>query len=138
MRYVAAELANPIEGFEIWGKFTSLRIKVITAFTTSGALSLRIFAQFAANYLNVDGSLGSTYGVTIDLKTAGERLITFSNVSGSVGADVLGSAPGLIWMAGAQVPYISGAITGGDPGVIEFEMFTDFGKSRAMRLRNAA
>ncbi len=51
-----------------------------------------------------------------------------SGWSGTAGLDSL-TDPGAIWFSGAQRPFVSAAVAGGDPGVVEIEVITDQGFS---------
>lgn len=111
--YNAAKLASPA-GPRLWGNIVSVNVTVGTPFTTSGALSIRLFGQFSVD------------GLTVDLKTSGLRTITPTTIIGKVGADSL-TPPGVFWFGGPQTPFVSGAITGGDPGTVTIEVQTDQG-----------
>lgn len=140
--YTAATLVNSISGPRLWGRLVSVKVTVGVAFTTSGALNLKIFGQFAAGALDPNNS-NTSWNLTVDLKTTGVRTITPGLVTTTAvgSADSLGSAPGAIWFVGRQAPFISGSITGGDPGTIVIEVQTDqqFQQSKApLGLRLAA
>jgi hypothetical protein len=121
--YAAATLINPIAGPELWGRISSVTVRVDTPFTTAGALTLNLFGQFLTGALDPNNTQTAWLPV-VNLKIGGTRTVTATTVTGAQAGDTL-SAPGLIWFDGRQGPFISGAITGGDPGTVSIEVQTD-------------
>jgi hypothetical protein len=79
---------------KVWGTLVSLKVNVIRAYTGAQPTLLIVLRGgcVSPTYTSVD------WTVTIDLKTVGQRTITPTSVTGSVGADVLGAAPGAVWI----------------------------------------
>lgn len=104
------------------GKLTSYTINVTQAYTGSGSVSLRGTAEFL--FLTAKQSNWTTFDwmPTINLKQAGERVITPGGVTcdgvpGGCAGDTIngtnGYPPEAVWLFGAMNPYIDGAFSGG-------------------------
>jgi hypothetical protein len=120
--YSANTIISP-ESVPVWGRLVQIKVTVAPAFTTSGALSLKVCGQFSAGALEPNNT-NTTWNATIDLKSSGVRIITPVSVVGNVGADSI-TIPGGLWFTGNQAPFISGSVTGGDPGTVEIEYIMD-------------
>lgn len=118
-------LTNPIPATTIWGRIVRISVYVTEQFTTSPR-TLNVFGQFAANALDENLSL-TEWNAVIDINDPGER--TFDPINKWVGTKTLDTLtdPGNIWFSGTNGPYVSGSITGGDPGSVTIEVITDQG-----------
>jgi hypothetical protein len=98
----------------IWGTLVSLTVNVIIADSGPNAsLLLHPCGGNGTQYVSPT-NLVTVYNPVIDLKTVGKRIITPTAVTGSVGADAMGAAPGAIWFAGDHSlnPYLALAAGG--------------------------
>jgi hypothetical protein len=132
-----ADLAYPAVPLTAWGTLVSLTVNVIIADTgPNTGLLLNPCGQYGA--YRVDGTnTVASYNPHIDLKTAGKRVITPTAVTGSVGLDNVGPAPGPIWFmgtsgtAGAPVwPFLNNPVAGQTAvqmPLVEIELITDQG-----------
>jgi hypothetical protein len=124
-------LAFPVQPITVWGTLVSMTINVIVPDTGPNAtLTMRPCGQVGA--WRVDGTNAvAQYNPAIDLKTAGKRTITPTAVTGSVGADALGVAPGLIWFMDNPInPWLSASVAGQTAAqmpLVEIELITDQG-----------
>lgn len=109
----------------LWGNLVSLRVNVRKAYTGTGALALLVTANTAdANCAITVNGLSQS----IDLRTAGERAITPSAATGSVGADSI-SAFG-DWITGpVQMVHSTdaGVATFNQQPIVSVEIETDQG-----------
>jgi hypothetical protein len=79
----------------LWGMLVSMTIYVRKAYTgTQPTLNVTILTRWCSQ---TSTPAFVTYQPVVDLKTAGARVITPMAITGSVGADSLGSAPGAVW-----------------------------------------
>jgi hypothetical protein len=96
----------------VWGTLVSLKVNVTQAYTgVQGTLTLNALGQFGATALTTDYTEQSDYDPVINLKIAGERIITVDAVTGNQSGDAI-TAPGAIWFGGQNSPYISADISG--------------------------
>lgn len=113
-----------------WGTLVSLKVNVIQADTgANGTLTLHPIGKFGANTMNASNAYFQ-FDLTINLKTAGVRTVTPTNVTGNVTGDVI-SAPGAVWfIQWGLAPWISASIAANTPAqmpIVEIELVTDQG-----------
>jgi hypothetical protein len=125
----------------IWGTLVKLRVNVIRAYTGALAtLNLNVLGQFGGGIVGVDGFTLSKWNPTINLKIAGERIITPGAFTGDQTGDSDLSI-GAVWFYNGLKPFLSGNISAdnGDKWpTVEIEVITDQGitareKSNAKR-----
>lgn len=111
--------------FTIFGPLVSLKINVITPY--AGVLSL--VGEIGDNGVNImNGSSPTTYDPLVNLKAAGERVITPGSVTGAQSGDTLGSAPGAISFAESIGMKLSRDISGeGSALSFSIELITNQG-----------
>jgi len=118
------------------GRIVSLDINVTQAYTGSGSATLHATAQFD-NLVTVKQSDWTTFnwGPQINLKQAGERIITPSGVTcngvsaptGCAG-DSLGTAlPEAVWIQGSISPFMGSSLSGGTAPTFTITARTDQG-----------
>lgn len=126
--YTGNTLTSPA-GVPMWGVIQRVDIRVTTASTRSGALTLKPFGQFHASGLDAPGNTAATtWDPTFNLKFPGTRtLIPGSGWSGLQSGDIA-TDPGLLWLDDLQTPFCSTDISGEASGtwpVVEIEVATD-------------
>ena len=95
----------------IFGSVVSVKINVTKPYTgTQSTLTLNALGPYGISSIAPDGSQIS-YNPTIDLRTAGERDIFPSSVTGAQSGDNI-SVPGAIWFSYGYSPTISADISG--------------------------
>lgn len=119
---------------QAWGNLAALKVNVVTPYTgTQGTLSLHVIGEFD-NYptINLADYSTVTYGPVINVKVAGERIITPSGVTGTQSGDSgLTTAPA--WFTGLVAPKLSVDVSGESAGpVFTIEYITDQGFPNAM------
>jgi hypothetical protein len=125
----------------VWGTLVKLRVNVIRAYTGALAtLNLNVLGQFGTGIVGVDGFTLSKWNPIINLKIAGERIITPGAFTGDQTGDSNLSI-GAVWFHNGFKPFLSGNI-GADPEdkwpTVEIELIADQGitgieKSKAKR-----
>lgn len=123
------------EGVPVWGRLTSLKINVVQAYS-GAALGLLRMSRFANFPVILPDYSTSTYGPVINLKIAGERIITPSGVTGTQTGDTGLALPNaLAWFTGDMTPYIDGDLSAGTMFVtIEYIMDQGVIKDSSTRL----
>jgi hypothetical protein len=116
--------------FEVWGAVSSVKFNVTKPYTgVLGTLILKPLGQFN-NYptIKADSSV-FTYGPIINLKTAGERVVTPSEVTGTQTGDSGLVVPEPVWFTGTTTsPSISSDLSQESSSVwpnITIEITTD-------------
>lgn len=85
----------------LWGALTEVRVNVTRAYTgAQGSCTMNVNGEFGNTCLAPNLLTRQTWNPVINLKVAGERVITPTTVTGAQSGDTLGSAPGLIWFTG--------------------------------------
>lgn len=107
-----------------WGKVNTFNYTVAGPYGGAGTLSFFPFFQFGFSTVQPNGS-NFSYTPQVDMKTAGERTVTPSGVTGGGGADANLSVPSAVWVTGQTIPNISGNV--GWAGSINIELTTDQG-----------
>jgi hypothetical protein len=114
----------------VWGALVKLRVNVIRPYTGAlSTLNLNALGQFGAGIVGVDGFTLSKWNPIINLKIAGERVITPGAFTGDqTGDSNLSIEP--IWFYNGFQPFLSGDI-GADSQdkrpTVEIELITDQG-----------
>jgi hypothetical protein len=125
----------------VWGTLVKLRVNVIRAYTGALAtLNLNVLGQFGAGIVGVDGFTLSQWDPIINLKIAGERIITPGAFTGNQTGDSNLSI-GAIWLYNGFSPRLSADISGDTEDKwprVEIEVIADQGitateKSKAKR-----
>lgn len=125
----------------IWGTLVKLRVNVVRAYTGALAtLNLNVLGQFGAGTVGVDGFTLRKWNPIINLKVAGERLITPGACTGNQTGDSDLSI-GAVWFYNGLKPFVSGNISADAEDkwpIVEIEVMTDQGitateKSNAKR-----
>lgn len=115
--------------YTVWGHLIRVIVTVNTPFTTAGPFTFNCGGQFGFNVLTSDysASAASSFNPVIDLRTGGTRTFTPSLITSTAvgGSDSLGTAPGRVWFCDAGTAFVSKQATGGDPGSVTVEIFTD-------------
>jgi len=111
----------------LWGKLVSITLSVSKPYT--GALGTLTLQATDEPTLESNDSF-FRYTPVINLKIAGDRIITPSGVTGAQSADSALSLPGNVWFTGAAFlgPNISSNISGEDPStwpIVTIEITTD-------------
>jgi len=123
---------TPAPKFEMWGALSSVKFNVTKPYTGTLGLTLNALSQFN-NYMTMKADNSTfTYGPTINLKAAGERVVTASAVTGTQTGDKGLAVPEAVWFTGKQFagPTLSSNISGENPSVlpsITIEIATDQG-----------
>jgi len=106
----------------VHGTLVSMKINVRTAF--SGGL-LQMGGQFNNAVTLLGAAISSAFNPIIDLTQVGLRTITPTSVTGSLGSDNLGAAPGAVWLLENQFqPWVGTTISG---GAVDVEIITNQG-----------
>jgi len=125
----------------VWGTLVKLRVNVIRAYTGALAtLNLNVLGQFGAGIVGVDGFTLSQWDPIINLKIAGERIISPGAFTGNQTGDSNLSI-GAIWLYNGFSPRLSADISGDTEDkwpTVEIEVIADQGmtaieKSKAKR-----
>jgi hypothetical protein len=89
--------------FEMWGKVSSIKYNVITPYTgVRATLGMNVISQFNRyRTIKANGAMFD-YGPSINLKIAGERVVTPSGVTGAKPGDGGLSVPEAVWFTGRQ------------------------------------
>jgi hypothetical protein len=114
------------------GKLVSLTINVTRAYTGSGSAVLRPTGQFHMFTIKQSNWTQFDWWPTIDLKTAGERIITPSSVTcngapGGCGADTNLTVPEPVWIQDKLVPNMPSTFSGGTAPTFTITVRTDQG-----------
>jgi hypothetical protein len=112
------------------GKLVSLTINVTQAYTGSGPAILRPTGQFHLFTIKQSDWKPFDWWPTIDLKTAGERVITPSGVTcngapGGCGADANLMVPEAVWIQDKLMPHMPSAFNGGSAPKFTMTIRTD-------------
>lgn len=83
----------------VWGTLVSIKVNVIKPYTGSSALTFGLDSPFV---IAPDGRTRTFYDPLVNVKIAGERVITPTGISGTRSGDNLGSPPGRIWLLNNQ------------------------------------
>jgi hypothetical protein len=114
----------------VWGALVKLRVNVIRAYTGALAtLNLNVLGQFGAGIVGVDGFTLSQWDPIINLKIAGERIITPGAFTGNQTGDSNLSI-GAIWLYNGFSPRLSADISGDTEDkwpTVEIEVTADQG-----------
>lgn len=115
---------SSVQGVSVWGNLTSLSINVTNAYVGAGSLTFNV-ATF--NNWPVIDSTGAKvdYGPRVDAKTAGNRVITLSSVTGGQATDCSGAGTGCLtapdavrsWFPQGAGSSFSADVSGVCPGV---------------------
>ncbi len=113
---------------KIWGHLVSLKINVTQPYVGSEIVTLKPAGQFHNFTVKSDGTVFD-YTPAINLKTAGERVITPSGVTcngvaGPCSGDANLTMPEAVWLVNSLGPYMGSAFAGSPP-VVSIEIQTD-------------
>jgi hypothetical protein len=119
-----------IRTITVWGTLVKLRVNVIRAYTGALAtLNLNVLGQFGAGIVGVDGFTLSRWNPIINLKIAGERIITPGAFTGNQTGDSNLSI-GAIWLYNGFSPRLLADISGDTEDkwpIVEIEVIADQG-----------
>jgi hypothetical protein len=112
------------------GRLASLSINVTQAYTGSGPAVLRPTGQFHMFTIKQSNWTQFDWWPTIDLKTAGERIITPSGVTcngapGGCGADTNLTVPEAVWIQDKLMPNMPSTFSGGSAPKFTITVRTD-------------
>lgn len=93
----------------IWGILVELRVNVTAPYTGVRSTLTVDLAPIGVKILNMSTHAVSLWAATINLKIAGERVITPSGVTGAQSGDTL-TSPGAIWFTEGLRPVLSADI----------------------------
>lgn len=110
---------------KIWGRLVSLKINVITPYGGAGSGTLNAAGQFQCQTIKADNT-AFNYVPVINLKIAGERVITPSGVTGTQSGDSSLSVPEAVWFTNSLIPRINQDLSSSPP-VFTIEIITDQG-----------
>lgn len=114
-RTYSGALSGAPNYFQQWGKLVSVKINVTKPYTgTKPTLAMEALGQFGVFVLNPDSSIVRV-NPTVNLKVAGQRVITPAGVSGTQAGDVI-TPLGAVWFPGSVGAFIPD-ITAEDPSV---------------------
>ena len=113
-----------------WGTLVSLRVNVTRAYTGAvGTLTVNVTSSAGSLFIDPDDRSYYSWQPTINLRVAGERVITPSGVTGAQSGDVL-VTPKAVWLTQGIMPTLSGDTSGdadGQQAIVEIELTTDQG-----------
>jgi hypothetical protein len=113
----------------MWGNIVSVKINVTTPYKgAQSVLTMNALGPYGAEAIAPDGSATSC-NPAINLKVAGERIISPSSLRGVRSGDSI-SVPGQLWLTNGVTPTISADINGEPPSVwptVTIEITTDQG-----------
>ena len=114
------------------GKLVSLTINVTQAYTGVGPAILNPTGQFHNFTIKQSDWTQFDWWPTINLKTAGERIITPAGVTcngapGGCGADSNLTVPEAVWIQDKLVPHMASALSGGNAPKFTISIRTDQG-----------
>ena len=113
---------NSLSAVDLMGNLLNWTINVIRPYTGGESSYTCELTLFGFGTFNSGANLYPTaINVTIDLKTAGTRVLTATGFSGSAGADSLSSVP--FFLTGAHIINIGPSNSGGDT-LAEMPFFT--------------
>jgi len=119
-----------VEGMMVWGTVVKLRVNVIRAYTGAlPTLNLNVLGQSGAGVVGANGFSLSKWNPVINLKIAGERVITPEAVTGDQTGDSELSTE-RIWFYNGFQPFLSGDIGTESQdkwATVEIELITDQG-----------
>jgi hypothetical protein len=112
-----------------WGTIVSIKINVTTPYKgTLSALTMNALGPYGAGAIAPDGS-DTRYNPVINLKEAGQRVISPSSQTGARSGDSI-LVPGPLWFGNGVTPTIAADISGESPSVwptVTVEVTTDQG-----------
>jgi hypothetical protein len=125
---------TPAPTFMIWGALSSVKFNVTTPYTGMlGTMTMNAISPFNYTTIKVDMStFNYGNGPIINLKAAGERFVTPSNVTGAQPGDSGLAVPEAVWFVGLQGagPNFSADVSAEPPAIwptITVEIVTDQG-----------
>jgi hypothetical protein len=114
----------------IWGEFVELRVNVTQAYTgVQGTLTMNVCGPSLWMY-RLDTLAFFSFQPIVNVKIAGERVITPAGVTGAQAGDTLAAPPADIWFARGINPILSADINGESSSVfpiVEITLRTDQG-----------
>lgn len=120
-------LVGSAAGVELWGRAVSVKINVTQAYSGTVNPATMNMPQFANYPMVQDGSVvADSYGPIINLRLAGERIITPSVVAGLLSGDSGLTLPTAKWFTGPFTAYIGSDISDA-PMSVTVEISTDQG-----------
>jgi len=116
--YAPTSPSKNLGSLVVRGKLISLTIDVTQAYTGSGSALLNPTGEFHNFAIKQSDWTGYDWWPTINLKVAGERIITPSGVTcngvpGGCSGDLNMSAPEAIWISNGMDPSLPSALNGG-------------------------
>lgn len=101
--YTKSDTPSTIGSPKLWGKISNLSFNVTSVYAGVGALTFNAISEFN-NWVVVKPSdySAASYGVVINVKAAGERIVTPSGVTGAQAGDGTLTIPEAYWLTGTS------------------------------------